>query len=50
VLLTTALGLWHFGTIKCTGTPLGAAVRFPAHIGQIISTAESSGCSDLIVG
>src|SRR5215216_548154 len=41
VLLTTALGMWHFGTIKSTGTPLGAAVRLPAHLGQIISTTES---------
>lgn len=38
-----ALGMWHFDTTKSTGAPLGAAVRLPGHIGQIISTTESYG-------
>lgn len=40
VLVFAGLAAWQFLTIKCTGTPLGPAMRAPEHIVQIISTQE----------
>lgn len=39
-LLGAGLAAWHFLSIKSTGLPLGAAVRTPTHILQLIHTTE----------
>ena len=40
VLLAAGLAAWQFASIKSTGVPLGAAVRTPTHILQLIHTTE----------
>lgn len=40
VLLVVGLAAWQFVSIKSTGTPLGPALRTPAHVFQLISTTE----------
>ena len=42
VLLGAGLVAWHFLSLKSTGLPLGAAVRTPTHILQLIRTTERS--------
>lgn len=40
IMLGAGLAAWRFVSIKSTGVPLGAAVRTPTHILQLISTTE----------